>query len=90
MEPHARNSIFSLQICDLSVGVGFRKLSLLAALSFRTEQKRPDFPLGEEKSNLLTQTNVHLGTLILNLFTDVSYHRLLVLSNVLLVACLHT
>lgn len=56
---HARNPIFSLQIGNLRVGVGFGKLSLLSVLSSRTEQKRPDFPLGEEKSNLLTQTNAH-------------------------------
>lgn len=45
---HARNPIFSLQIGDLCVGVGFGKLSLLSVLSSRTEQKRPDFPLLKE------------------------------------------
>lgn len=78
---HARDPIFSLQIGDLCVGVGFGKLSLLSVLSSRTEQKRPDFPPFEGKSDLLTQTNVHFRDTISNLFTSVSYHRLPVLSN---------
>lgn len=56
---HARNPIFSLQIGNLRVGVGFGKLSLLSVLSSRTEQKRPGFSPWRRKSNLLTQTNAH-------------------------------